>query len=257
MARQRHRRPQHVVKAGFIAGREPRQRIGRRRRDGVEDAEQRVRKALVVAGDQFGVVEVVTGIHLDVLVEPPAHVDLALLVEQRDFYAIDLGRVGVDDGNRRVHRLVEIGRTPIACQRRIEHVAEPVDDHGLADLAQHAVVDLCVVVGATAELCQRARGHQDDTAAGLFDCGGLLLVSTDHIIDRPCILYREVVGPGAGKHQRITLCLRRIDRALNQLQRGRPVQPHAALRGVHRLRDAEAEVPDVLAEGHGAVPVDG
>ena len=46
VARQRHRRPQHVVEAGLVAGRQPRQRVGRRRRDGIEDAEQRVRKAL-------------------------------------------------------------------------------------------------------------------------------------------------------------------------------------------------------------------
>ena len=47
-----------------------------------------------------------------------------------------------------------------------------------------------------------------------------------------------------------------FDRALDQFQRGRPVQPHAALRGVHRLGDAEAEIPDVLAKRDGPVPVD-
>ena len=132
MARQRHRRPQHVVETGLVAGREPRQRVGRRRRDGIEDAEQRVGKALVVAGDQFGVVEIVAGIHLHVLVEPAAHVDLALLVEQRDLDAVDLGGVGVDDADRDIHRRVEVWRAPVIRQRRIEHVAEPVDDHGLA-----------------------------------------------------------------------------------------------------------------------------
>ena len=112
VARQRHRRPKHVVKALRIGSREPRQRVGRRRRDRVENAEQRVRIALVVAGDQLGVIEIVAGIHLDAVGQPAAHVDLALLVEQRDLDAIDLRRVGVDDGDRGIHRLAEIGRCP-------------------------------------------------------------------------------------------------------------------------------------------------
>src|SRR5882762_8392420 len=49
MTRQRHRRPQHVVEAGLVTRRKPRQRVGRGRRDGIEDAEQRMRKALFVA----------------------------------------------------------------------------------------------------------------------------------------------------------------------------------------------------------------
>ena len=47
---------------------------------------------------------------------------------------------------------VEIGGAPVAGERRIEHVAEPMDDHGLAHLRQHAAIDLGVVVGAAAEL---------------------------------------------------------------------------------------------------------
>ena len=54
--------------------------------------------------------------------------------------------------DRRIHRRVEVGGAPVAGQRRIEHVAEPVDDHGLAHLRQHAAIDLGVVVGAAAEL---------------------------------------------------------------------------------------------------------
>ncbi len=103
-------------------------------------------------GDQLRVVEVVAGVHLDRLVEAAAHVDLALLVEQRDLDAVGLGGIAVDDGDRRIHRLVEILGAPIARQRRVEHVAEPVDDHGLADLRQHTVIDLGVVVGIAAEL---------------------------------------------------------------------------------------------------------
>ena len=85
--------------------------------------------------------------------------------------------------DRDIHRLVEARRAPVTGQRRIEHVAEPVDDHRLADLRQHAVVDLGVIVGAAAELCQRARGHQDDAAAGLLDRRDLLFVGADHVVD--------------------------------------------------------------------------
>ena len=66
-------------------------------------------KALRVAGDQFGVIEIVAGIHLDVLVEPAAHVDLALLVEQRDLDAVDLAALALMIADRDIHRVVEIG----------------------------------------------------------------------------------------------------------------------------------------------------
>ena len=256
MARQRHRRPQHVVEAGLVSGGEPRQRVGRRRRDGIEDAEQRMGETLLVAGDQFGIIEIVAGIHLHVPVEPAAHVDLALLVEQRDLHAVDLRRIGVDDADRNVHRRIEIGRAPVIRQRRIEHVAEPVDDHGLAHLRQHAVIDLDVVVGTAADFRQRTRRHQDDPAAGLLDRRDLFLIGADHVVDGLCVLRRQMIGAGAGKHQRAAPRLRRPHRALDQFQRGRPVQPHAALRGIHRFGDAEAEIPDMFAKGDGLVPVD-
>ena len=127
---------------------------------------------------------------------------------------------------------------------------------GSRDLRQHAIVDLGVVVGVAADLRQRARRHQDDAAAGLFDRRDLLLIGADHVVEAFGIFHREMIGAGAGKHQRVAPRLRRPDRALDQFQRGRPVQPHAALRGVHRLGDAEAEIPDVLAKGDGPVPVD-
>ena len=48
----------------------------------------------------------------------------------------------------------------------------------------------------------------------------------------------------------------RVEAAADQFQRVRPVQAHAALRGVHRFGDAEAERPQVPAERDGALPVD-
>jgi hypothetical protein len=79
MPRQRHRRPKHVMETGLVARGEPRQRIGRRRRDRIENAEQRVRETLRVAGDQFCIVEFVAGIHFHARSQPTPHVDLAML----------------------------------------------------------------------------------------------------------------------------------------------------------------------------------
>jgi len=36
---------------------------------------------------------------------------------------------------------VEVRRSPIIRQGRVEHVAEPVDDHGLRHLRQYAIID--------------------------------------------------------------------------------------------------------------------
>ncbi len=123
-------------------------------------------------------------------------------------------------------------------------------------LRQHAIVHLGVVVGVAADPRQRARRHQDDAAARLLDRRDLLFIGADHVVEAFGVLGREVIGAGAGKHQRIAPRLRRRHRALDQFQRGRPVQPHAALRGVHRFGDAETEVPDMFAKGNRPVPVD-
>ena len=47
------------------------------------------------------------------------------------------------------------------------------------------------------------------------------------------------------------------ERAADQLLRVGPAEPHAALGGVHRLGDPEAEIPEAMTEGEGAFPVDG
>ena len=153
------------------------------------------------------------------------------------------------------HRVIEIAGAPISRQRRIEHVAEPMDDHGLADLRENAIIDFGVVVGIASKLRQCARRHQDDAAADFLDCRDLLLIGADHIVDALRVFDRQMIGAGAGKYQCVAR-LRRAHRARDQFQRGRPVQPHAALRGVHRLGHAEPEVPDMLAKRDGPVPID-
>ncbi len=44
-------------------------------------------------------------------------------------------------------------------------------------------------------------------------------------------------------------------RRISSLRAG-PIEPAAALRGVHRFGDAEAEIPQIMTERDGLVPVD-
>ena len=53
----------------------------------------------------------------------------------------------------------------------------------------------------------------------------------------------------------LALAFRRVERRISSSAVGQS-RPHAALRGVHRLGDAEAEVPQSAAVGDGRVPVD-
>ena len=89
-----------------------------------------------------------------------------------------------DDVDRDLHRLHVIRVAPVAFERRIEHLAEPVDDDRLLHLVENAVVDPGVVVRRPRGLHQRAARHQDDAAAELLDRGALLLVGADHVVDR-------------------------------------------------------------------------
>ena len=79
----------------------------------------------------------------------------------------------------------DVRRAPIAGELRIEHVAEPVDDHRLARLGEQAVVDLEIVVGRARHAHERAARHQDDRRARRLDRLELLLVGADHVIDAP------------------------------------------------------------------------
>ena len=72
-----------------------------------------------------------------------------------------------DDVQDRFLRAVEVGRSPVAGQRRVEHVAEPVQDDRRAGLLEDASVDQGVVVRPLATRAERAARHQDDAPAFL------------------------------------------------------------------------------------------
>src|SRR5215469_1161032 len=53
-----------------------------------------------------------------------------------------------------------------------------------------------------------------------------------------------------------TLCFCRLCAPLDQFSRERPVQSHASLRSVHRLGNAEAKRPEMLAKPQRRLPID-
>ena len=261
VTREGHGRRQDVVEAAPVAGCERRERGRGGRRDGVEDAEQRIAVALLVAGDQLRVVEVVARIHAHALGELAAHDDLLVLVEQRDLDAVDLGGMRVDDRDGGLHRRHVVGAAPVAGERGIEHLAQPMDDHGLAGLAEHPVIDALVVGRRLGDAGQRPARHHDQAAAGLLDCRHLLLVGADHLVDGAHAGGVEMIGAAAREDEGGTAVprlpgLAGLAGAGDQLERGRPVEAHAALGGVHGLRHAEAEVPEIVAVAQRRVPVD-
>ncbi len=165
--------------------------------------------------------------------------------------------MGGDHVDGDVHRLVMILVPPIARERGIEHLAEPMDDHRLLHLAEDAAVDLGVVVTRARRLHQRAARHQHDAPVKLLDRRALLLVGADDVVDGDAVARVEVIGAGAAADERAGKIPRRLEAAADQFERGRPVDAHAALGGVHGLGDTEAERPQMAAERDGALPIDG
>ena len=229
----------------------------------VEDAQQCIAlavepfAALAVAGDQLGVVEVVAGVHAHAGGQAPAHGDFLVLVEQRDLDAVDLVRVRVDDPERGVHGLFDIAAAPVTRQRRVEHLAQPVQHHRLFRLAEDAVVDTFVISRAFCNPGQCAAGHDDQFAAELFNRRHLFFVAGNHLVHGRHVLQHQVVGAATGSDEGARHVLRGFQRTADQFERSRPVQTHAALRGVHGLSHAQAQRPQVAAVGDGRIPIHG
>ena len=209
-----------------------------------------------VAGDQLRIVEIVPGIHPHPRRQPPAHRDLLRLREQRDLDPVHLPDMARDHLEAGLHRLRMIPRPPVARQRRVEHLAQPMDDHRLPHLRENPVIDPHIILRPRRRSRQRPARHQDDPPAEALDHLDLRLVGADHIVQRHLRPGREVIRPRAAGDQRPRPPLRRLQRASDQLPRLRPAQPHAALRGIHRLRHPEPEVPEVVAVADRRLPVD-
>src|SRR6267378_324100 len=93
-------------------------------------------------------------------------------------------------------RRMAISLPPITFQRRVEHFAEPVDDHRLFDLRQDAVVHARVALWRLRAGHQRAAGHEDDAAAELLDRSALGFVGGNDFLDGELLMRRQVVRAG-------------------------------------------------------------
>ena len=208
---------------------------------------------VTVAPDGRGIVEVVPGVHADAVGEAAPQLDLASHVEQGDLDAVDLRRVFRDHGDERVGGFVEVVGSPVAGERGIEHVTQPVHNRRVGDLPEDLGVGLVVVIGTLGGRGEMTAGHYHGLPAVALDEIDLLVVGIHDLLRRRRAL-RQLVGVGtAGDVPALRLCLGH--RADDQLAGGRPVETHAALGGVHGVGHRQAPRPEMAADGQGGVPV--
>ena len=229
------------------------QRRARGRGDRVEDAEQRVAVAVLVAGDQRRVVEVVAGVEPHALRQPPPQRDLAVRVEQRDLDAVDAVGVRGDDVEQHVGRLVEVGRAPVtgAAPDRTCRRASAGSPAARGPRARRRRPR-----GSRRRCARRrpARGWPSRSPARPRPPRTRTAPRTRRGSSRSERGAR-VVGRGA-RREPAAARARLGGGAADQLARGGPVEPHPALRRVHRLGDAEAVRPQVAAERERRLPVE-
>ncbi len=236
VARERHGGRQRFTIGCGVAAIQRVKGVRRGWRDGVEDSEERVAVPRVVAQDQPVVVEVVAGVHAHAGGQPSAHMDLLLGVEKRDLYAVDLGAMRLDQRETDFHGGARVSRAPIACELRVEHVAEPVQDHGLPNLAQHGIVDLQVVIAGARHAGQSPTRHENHAPAPALDVPDLLFIGPLDVGQARALRRGEMIrarpaGNDAADRARF------VDRPGDQLARRRPIESHAPLGRVHRFGD--------------------
>ena len=137
-----------------------------------------------IAPDQFGIVEVVTGIHADARRQTAAHRDLARVIEQRNLDTVDLRGVCFENAKADIRRSIEITRSPVPHEGGIEHFAEPVDNNGLPYLREDVPVDMRVVVRPRGARGESTARHQDHAPSLAFHKADLLLVRGNYFIKR-------------------------------------------------------------------------
>ena len=130
-----------------------------------------------------------------------------------------------------------------------------MDDHGLAYLGEDPRVNLGVVVGRARAGGERAARHQDDPAATALDRLALQRIGLDDVAHSRVGPGFEMIGARAAGDLRAWDRARQLERTVDQLERGGPVEAHPALCGIHRLGDAEAERPEVRPIGERRIPV--
>ena len=168
------------------------------RRDRGECTEQGVGVMVAVTLDEFRVVEVVAGVEPDARGQGGAQLLLVIGGEQRDLHPVDLRAVLADQIEERTRsRSVSSSRPPVPAQLRVEHLAQPVQDHRSSRLSQHARVDLKVVLGAASDGRQLAGGHHDRLRARRLDELDLLEIGAGDLAEAAG-RGDKLIGAGAG-----------------------------------------------------------
>src|ERR1700693_2139117 len=87
-------------------------------------------------------------------------------------------------------------RAPIAGERGIEHLAQPMDHHGAPDLPKYPVVHATVIIRSLGDRNQPAARSQNDAASEGLDSVDLRFVSGDHIVERARCAWLQMIGAG-------------------------------------------------------------
>src|SRR5438445_5821026 len=169
------------------------------RSDRIEYPEQRVRAPAFITADQRRIVEVVAGVHAHTGGQAAAQGHLMLLVEQRDLDTVHLVGVLLYEPQADLSRLVQIERTPVSDQCRIEHFPQPVENHRLTALRKDAIVDPGVIVWPARAGDQSTAGHQNDASTVLLHERALLLVGGDDVLERHAHGWGQMVRARAAR----------------------------------------------------------
>ena len=86
------------------------------RRERIEDSKQSVAIALGIPGNEFGVIEVITGIHFHAIRQTTTHDDFFVFIEQTDFDAVNFFDIAGNHFKRCFKRCIKIIRPPIVLQ---------------------------------------------------------------------------------------------------------------------------------------------
>ena len=154
-----------------------------------------------------------------------------------------------------LHGPGEVIAAPIAGQCGVKHVAEPMEDHRLVGLGQHARVDGEIVLRTSRDARQCAACHEDNTTAELLDRVQLVEIGADDVVDRASIFRIELVGAAARIDHRATIPSGG-EGAGDELASVWPIETHAALGGVHGFGDRKALVEQIGAKAESLVPID-
>jgi hypothetical protein len=128
---------------------------------------------------------------------PAAQRHLPARVEHGQLDAVHLAAGPLDQLDHRVRRGIEVGAAPVAAQRRVEGLAQPVQDHRPVGLLEQLPVHLQVVPGIAGAGGQRPARHQDhpgDPGPRRLHERHLLGVGADDFGDRIALPVGQLVG---------------------------------------------------------------